>query len=311
MQHFTRTAYHPQCNGQTERYNRSFVTRLRHYVSKHQDDWDRFVQILTYAYNMQVHRSSGFTPFQLLLTRVPVRHSKARLRTEDEFTTASAASDQTDQEADVWATRYQAVSRVRTMVGEAAAALRETQRRYKIVHDRRLRFRVKVLHGDLFYVDRPPSSGGSIKELVTGVPRSKLRSKTTVPYPVQSVSGSKATVMRDVIPDTISVHCVTVSPAARRRTPLGAPRKTPNRTSLGATTPVHGAAGPATSEKPKASQPGSAATAEHSRTERSASADHSIFHRGDAPPHVLSENNTAKEDDEGRPIFPSDRTLLF
>jgi len=45
----TTTAYHPQCNGQTERYNKTIIARLRHYVDEHQSDWDEFVQPLTYA----------------------------------------------------------------------------------------------------------------------------------------------------------------------------------------------------------------------------------------------------------------------
>lgn len=65
------TAYHAQSNGQTERYNQTLETRLRHFVSERQDDWDRYVQSLTYAYNTQVHVSTGTTPFSLTLMRHP------------------------------------------------------------------------------------------------------------------------------------------------------------------------------------------------------------------------------------------------
>ena len=65
------TAYHPQTNGQTERYNKTLAARLRHYVNEHQTDWDIYVQPLTYAYNAQVHKSTGTTPFSLSLTRHP------------------------------------------------------------------------------------------------------------------------------------------------------------------------------------------------------------------------------------------------
>lgn len=41
--------YHPQCNGQTERYNKSIAARLRHYVSDHQNAWDLYFQPLTYS----------------------------------------------------------------------------------------------------------------------------------------------------------------------------------------------------------------------------------------------------------------------
>lgn len=68
----TTTAYHPQTNGQVERYNKTIVTRLRHYVAKNQRDWDIFVQPLTYAYRSQVHRSTNTTPFSLVLSGQPL-----------------------------------------------------------------------------------------------------------------------------------------------------------------------------------------------------------------------------------------------
>ena len=67
----TITAYHPQTNGQVERYNKTLVSRLRHYVADHQRNWDEFVQPLTYAYNIQVHKSTGTSPFSLVLSRQP------------------------------------------------------------------------------------------------------------------------------------------------------------------------------------------------------------------------------------------------
>ena len=36
------TAYHPQTNGQAERYNRTILTMLRAYVNEQQDDWDQY-----------------------------------------------------------------------------------------------------------------------------------------------------------------------------------------------------------------------------------------------------------------------------
>ena len=59
--------YHPQTNGQVERYNRTILAILRNYVNEHQDDWNRYATALTYAYNNHVHRSTGTTPFSLVL----------------------------------------------------------------------------------------------------------------------------------------------------------------------------------------------------------------------------------------------------
>lgn len=71
---FTST-YHPQTNGQIERFNRVILERLLHYVNARQDDWDEHLGPIVLGYNSQVHASTGFSPFELALTRsssVPV-----------------------------------------------------------------------------------------------------------------------------------------------------------------------------------------------------------------------------------------------
>ena len=67
--------YHPQTNGQVEHYNRTILAMLRNYVNEHQDNWDRYTTALTYAYNNHVHRSTGTTPFSLVLSRPPPEFS--------------------------------------------------------------------------------------------------------------------------------------------------------------------------------------------------------------------------------------------
>ena len=71
IKHRKTLAYNAQTNGQTERYNQTLVTRLCIFVNEHQKDWNRLIQPLTYAYNMQVHRPTGENPFSLALTRTP------------------------------------------------------------------------------------------------------------------------------------------------------------------------------------------------------------------------------------------------
>ena len=65
---FTST-YHPQKNGQVERYNRTVLAILRNNVNEHQNDWDEIASVLTYVYNNHVHRRTGTTPFNLVLSR--------------------------------------------------------------------------------------------------------------------------------------------------------------------------------------------------------------------------------------------------
>ena len=46
LKHDKTLAYHPQTNGQTERYNQTLVHRLRVFFNEHQRDWDTLIQPL-------------------------------------------------------------------------------------------------------------------------------------------------------------------------------------------------------------------------------------------------------------------------
>jgi hypothetical protein len=60
------SAHHPQHDGQTENVNRQLETMLRAYVSKDRDDWADWLKLLEFAYNSNIHASTGTTPFLLL-----------------------------------------------------------------------------------------------------------------------------------------------------------------------------------------------------------------------------------------------------
>jgi len=63
------TAYHPQTNGQVERYNCTMATQLRHYIADDCRRWDELFPVLTLAYNSQPHRSTGIAPLELVIPR--------------------------------------------------------------------------------------------------------------------------------------------------------------------------------------------------------------------------------------------------
>lgn len=85
-------AYHLQKNEQAGRFKKTIMARLRHYVEEHRRDWDNYVQLLTYAYNTQVHHSTNLPPFRLVLSPQPPRptiFNNPRVLTTDTTATAS------------------------------------------------------------------------------------------------------------------------------------------------------------------------------------------------------------------------------
>ena len=65
------TAFHPQTDGQTERANRTLLEMLRSFVNPRQDNWDKCLPILEFAFNNSENPSTGFTPFFLNYGRDP------------------------------------------------------------------------------------------------------------------------------------------------------------------------------------------------------------------------------------------------
>ena len=57
------TAYHPQANGQVERFNRTLESMLSKVISENQKDWDIHLPKALFAYRTAIHESTGFTPF--------------------------------------------------------------------------------------------------------------------------------------------------------------------------------------------------------------------------------------------------------
>lgn len=51
-----------------ERFNRSLLQLLRTYVD-HQDDWERYLPLVLYAYRTSLHSSTGCSPFSLMYGR--------------------------------------------------------------------------------------------------------------------------------------------------------------------------------------------------------------------------------------------------
>ena len=66
------TAYHPQANGQVERFNRTLEAILSKLVSENQKDWDCHIPKALFAYRTAFHEASGHSPFHVNFGRSPL-----------------------------------------------------------------------------------------------------------------------------------------------------------------------------------------------------------------------------------------------
>lgn len=63
------TAYHPATNGNVERFNSTLASMISMYVNSQHRDWDLHIQAHAFAYNVSKHKSTNYSPFELLYGR--------------------------------------------------------------------------------------------------------------------------------------------------------------------------------------------------------------------------------------------------
>ena len=69
--HLFTSAYHPQTNGQAEKFNKTLKHMLMKFIDANQADWDLYLQSVVFAYNTTPHAGSQFSPYFLLYGREP------------------------------------------------------------------------------------------------------------------------------------------------------------------------------------------------------------------------------------------------
>ena len=86
------TAYHPQTDGQTKRYNQELEAYLQIYCTYKPDDWSNKLSLAQFAHNARTHDAIKQSPFQLIYGTKPVALPEAL-----EKTNSPVANDRINQ----------------------------------------------------------------------------------------------------------------------------------------------------------------------------------------------------------------------
>ena len=181
IQQLFTTAYHPQCNGLTERWNKTVVDSLSLYMNSKQTDWDIYLPFVTLAYNSAKQQSTNFSPFLLVYGRDPRLPSDAALALETESMEISEFRDK------IFYIRNQAVLNLEKVQGASKA-------RYDRVHSY-----VEYKEGDLVKVFNPARKVGKTSKFLIKWhgPYTIVKKHTPVDYVVKL--GERANSKTEVI----------------------------------------------------------------------------------------------------------------
>ena len=83
-QHRVTTAYHPQSNGLTERFNQTLSNCLRAKVNENQDNWDEHLQLILFTYRATKQNTTGFSPFYMMFACQPSFPIDSELQNNEE-----------------------------------------------------------------------------------------------------------------------------------------------------------------------------------------------------------------------------------
>ena len=82
------TAYHPQTNGTTERFNQKIEAYLSIYCTSHPEDWEDALPMVEFTHNNRRHSDRKHTPFELMmgvnLLAIPLTHEYTKYPSVEE-----------------------------------------------------------------------------------------------------------------------------------------------------------------------------------------------------------------------------------
>ena len=82
IRHDKSTTYHLKSNGLVERTNKEIRRYLRKYINHQQDDWDRWLPTLEFAYNARLQEKLDFSLYQMVFGKTFKVTTKKEIKRE-------------------------------------------------------------------------------------------------------------------------------------------------------------------------------------------------------------------------------------
>jgi len=193
MEKLNTTAYHPECDGMVERFNRTLKSMLRKRAAQFGNQWDQHLPALLWAYRNAPHDTTGEKPSFLLFGW------DCRSPPEAALLPVSGV-----EPSDIRDYREELVLSLSSARETALKAIRKAQERYKKSYDRRsddYSYRV----GDWVLIRFPSEEAGRLR---------KLSRPWHGPYRVTACNETNVTAVKVYYPreDAIQVHQLRVKP---------------------------------------------------------------------------------------------------
>ena len=182
INHTRTTAYHPQGNGQVERFNCTLESMLSKVVNENQKDWDIHLPKALFAYRTTIHDSTGYSPFHVNFGRSPSLPIDIML---GQFLSSDEEKEVAEYVKEVALSLKDAYEKVRHNIEEAHKA---NKRRYD---DKESGDRFSI--GDLVWLHVPAIKQGRTKKFsnLWRGPYTVIDKTSNVNYKIQLVDANK------------------------------------------------------------------------------------------------------------------------
>ena len=180
------TAHHPQCDGMTERFNRTLKTMLRKHAALYGNQWDEYLHGAVWAYRNSPHDSTGEKPSFLLFGQ------ELRYPTEAAFLPSGELKS-----VEVNGYREELIVLLSNAREMAAESIRQAQKKYKAQYDNAVANQLRK--GEWILIRFPAEETGAQR---------KLSRPWFGPYRVVEVTDTGVVARRTYTSkkDTIQVH---------------------------------------------------------------------------------------------------------